>query len=428
MAVTSNWCRCTSCHAGYGWKDAHFDLSDQNKIDCLVCHDTTKTYKKFPTSCGYPPLKDKVFAGKKLFKAVDLAYVAQHVGQSSLESCGKCHFYSGGGDGVKRGDLDSTLLKANKELDVHMDRQGLNFRCTTCHTTFAHRIDGRHYTSPPPGQDALALPKDTGHRVRCASCHGESPHHQAKLNHHTRRVACETCHIPFYARGKPTNVYWDWSTAGKFAQGKPIVKKGPWGLPVYHTKKGTLKWAKNVKPVYLWYNGSIRYTLPSDKIDDSHQPVALNHPQGNPKDPQAKIYPFKAHLGKQPYDPVYKHIAIPKLFGPKGSGAFWAEYDWTKAVAAGMKAAGLPFSGKVGFIETVYYLPLAHMVPPKDKALKCADCHSRKSRLAGIKGVYIPGRDHNPGLDRMGWALVGLALVVVLLHGLGRIFFSQKGS
>jgi hypothetical protein len=30
--LNGNWPRCTSCHIGYGWKDANFDFSDMGKI------------------------------------------------------------------------------------------------------------------------------------------------------------------------------------------------------------------------------------------------------------------------------------------------------------------------------------------------------------------------------------------------------------
>ncbi len=436
MAVTSNWCRCTSCHAGYGWKDKNFDFDKVENIDCLVCHDTTGTYKKFPTDCGYPPLKDKVFAGKKLFKAVNLSFVAQHVGPSTRESCGKCHFYSGGGDGVKRGDIDSTLIAPDKKLDVHMDAKGLNFTCATCHTTTAHEIDGRHYDTPAPGGLALAFPKYEGHRVRCESCHGLRPHRPkqklfdwrlVKLNDHTDRVACQTCHIPLYARGRPTNIYWDWSTAGQFKDGKPIVKMGPLGRPVYHSKKGTLKWGRDLVPVYRWYNGTYSYILPGEKVEAGPEPIEIIKPNGSPTDPKARIFPFKPHLGKQPYDPVNKTLIIPKLFGPKGSGAFWADHDWKAAAAAGMAAAGLPFSGEVTFVKTIYYHALSHMVAPKEDALKCGACHIRKGgRLADISGVYLPGRDRVPELDKIGATLCLIALCLVTIHGLARIILAFK--
>ena len=57
----SNEPRCTSCHVGYGWKDNNFDFSAEEKVDCLICHDTTGTYKKFPAGAGYPVSEPKEF-------------------------------------------------------------------------------------------------------------------------------------------------------------------------------------------------------------------------------------------------------------------------------------------------------------------------------------------------------------------------------
>ncbi len=334
---------------------------------------------------------------------------------------------------MKRGDMDSSLMNPDKDIDVHMDARGLNFSCSTCHTTTAHEIDGRHYDTPSPGKPELALPKDEGHRVRCESCHGIRPHKNKekifdlvlmKLNDHTKRIACQTCHIPFYAKKIPTNTYWDWSTAGRFKNGKFVVKKGPLGRPIYHTKKGTLKWGKNLIPEYHWYNGTMSYVLAGDPIDPSKAPIALIKPVGSPKDPNSRIFPFKPHRGRQPYDPIHKILIVPKLFGKKGSGAFWAEFDWKKAAAAGMKEAGLAFSGEVGFIDTLYYSPLSHMVSPKEKSLRCEDCHIRNGgRLKSIAGVYIPGRNYFGGLDRICFVLVILTLIGVLGHGLIRLVF-----
>ena len=52
LSLTANYARCTSCHVGYGWKDASFDFTVEENVDCLACHDTTGTYVKFPTGCG----------------------------------------------------------------------------------------------------------------------------------------------------------------------------------------------------------------------------------------------------------------------------------------------------------------------------------------------------------------------------------------
>lgn len=54
-------------------------------MDCLVCHDTTGTYKKFPTSAGNPVLQDMEWpkGSGKIMKAVDLEAIAKKVGKTS---------------------------------------------------------------------------------------------------------------------------------------------------------------------------------------------------------------------------------------------------------------------------------------------------------------------------------------------------------
>ena len=91
-----------------------------------------------------------------------------------------------------------------------------------------------------------------------------------------------------------------------------------------------------------------------------------------------------------------------------------------------MKEVGLPFSGKVDFLETEMFWPITHMVAPKDKALACTECHSRNGRLAGIDGVYIPGRDTHRLVDSIGWGIVWLSLIGSLGHGFLRIVSRRK--
>lgn len=395
-------------------------------MDCLVCHDTTGTYKKFPTDCGQPVYEDKKF-GSKLFKAVDLSHVARRVGLPDRENCGTCHFYGGGGDGVKHGDLDSSLFRPSKSVDVHMAEEGLNFECTRCHSTSKHKISGRRYTEAAPGKPELALPKDDGNRLKCESCHSTRPHSKTtKLNDHTDKVACQTCHIPAFAREHSTKMRWDWSRAGQFKEdGSYLVKKDEAGNLIYHSKKGKMEWEKNVIPEYSWYNGKMAYIRTGEKIDPGHT-VPLNRPLGSPDDNASRIFPFKIHLGKQPYDPVNRTIIIPKVFGPEGSGAYWKDFDWQESAAAGMAATGLDFSGEVDFARTATYWPINHMIPPAEKALECRDCHKRNGRLAGLNSFYMPGRDSSAQLDRLGWLAVASALVLVFLHGFLRILTRKK--
>jgi len=273
-------------------------------VDCLVCHDTTGSYKKFPLGAGHPTYQDKIVpkGSKNIWKAVDLSYVAQQVGTTSRQTCGACHFYGGGGN-----DLDSSMSDPSIFEDVHMDSGGLNFNCVTCHTTENHNVKGSRYTMVAKDTHGIDIPgRDDKSRATCESCHGSTPHPRTinnKINDHTDKVACQTCHIPTYARGGvPTKMWWDWSVAGRLsADGKPITIKNAQGHVTYSTKKGEFKWEENVIPEYAWYAGEIRYTQLDEKIDPN-KPVAINTFSGNYNDPNARIWPFKVMRGKQPYD------------------------------------------------------------------------------------------------------------------------------
>ncbi len=425
ISIHSNEPRCTSCHIGYGWKDKDFDFTARDRVDCLVCHEQTGTYKKFPTAAGNPVSEPTNFGGKT-FEPPDWNKVAQSVGLPTRKNCGECHFFGGGGEGVKHGDLDASLFAPEKELDVHMASDGLNFTCTRCHTTEQHSIHGRCYKSTEIADRRNLLQDDQIKRITCYACHSEKPHEPGvKANDHTDKVACQSCHIPAIARKHSTKVYWDWSQAGQMDEnGKPkVVKKD--GRPVYDSKKGTFVWEKNVIPEYRWYNGKIQYLTLNEKVDPAST-IAINSAVGSYDDPNARIYPFKVHRGKQPFDPVNKTFVVPHLFG-KDAAAYWKNYDWGKAVEAGMAYAGLPFSGEVDFVETEYLFQATHMVAPKEQALSCEACHSREGRLKDLTGFYMPGRDAEALVDLAGWSGMGAAFLGVGAHGLLR-FIRRRSS
>ncbi len=95
------------------------------------------------------------------------------------------------------------------------------------------------------------------------------------------------------------------------------------------------------------------------------------------------------------YDTQLKRFVKPKLYGPKGSGAYWSDFSWDKSISAGMTNAGLKYSGKYDFIETEMYWPISHMVSPKEDAMGCVECHAHGGRLESLGGFYLPGRDMN---------------------------------
>lgn len=425
--IQSNEPRCTSCHAGYGWKDKHFDFSNPHAVDCLVCHEQTGTYKKFPTAAGFTVDKPTVFKGNgKTYNPPDWNEVAQSVGRPTRKNCGTCHFFGGGGDGVKHGDMDSSLIKPNKTLDVHMGIDGQNFDCVRCHTTKVHHIAGRIYSTPAATERKSLIEDDLTPKILCESCHSSKPHKPGvKANDHTDKVACQSCHIPTYARVNPTKMWWDWSKAGKKKDGKPYAAKGDLGKPVYDTKKGEFIWEKNVQPEYFWFNGSINTLTALDTIDPSKE-VKISWPEGDMNDPNSRIFPFKVHRGKQGYDKVNKTLLIPHLFGKKGTRAYWAGYDWKKAFESGMEYAGLSFSGEFDWVRTSYVFPTTHMVAPKENALSCSECHSKQGRLANLAGFYMPGRDANTVVTYLGWLVVLGSLAGVLFHGIGRIVASVR--
>jgi octaheme c-type cytochrome (tetrathionate reductase family) len=351
--ISANWPRCTSCHAGYGWKDASFDFTDKTKVDCLMCHDTTGTYEKEPKGAGMPK------------EGVDLLHVAQNVGKPSRKNCGDCHFYGGGGEGVKHGDLDSSLLDATSDYDVHMGKDGADFTCQDCHKTENHSIKGNAMVVSPGGNDHL----------KCTDCHDARPHKESLVNGHTDTVACQTCHIPRFAKSLPTKLYWDWSQAGQDIEIDATMKQ--YGMPTCAKKKGSFVWGKNIAPQYRWYNGTGGAYLLGEKIDPG-EVALLSWPVGDIGDAKSKIYPFKLHKGKQIYDKKNEYLIVPHLFG---KGGYWKTYDWDSASKQGMETVGLPYSGEYGFAETAMYWKLNHMVVPGDKALGCLDCHGDSGRL-----------------------------------------------
>jgi octaheme c-type cytochrome (tetrathionate reductase family) len=386
--LNGNWSRCTSCHIGYGWKDGTFDFSDMNKIDCLVCHDTTKTYKKAPPGAGFPK------------KDVDLVKVAQNIGRPSRSTCGmNCHFIGGGGDAVKHGDMNSILEEPSRNCDIHMasDQGGLNYKCQDCHKTRNHMISGR----------SISVPASEGD-ISCEYCHTDKPHtgrnlQDYHLNKHTKHVACQTCHIPVYSKCKPTKMYWDWSTAGKDIKGE----KDKYGMLTYQKKKGSFQWKEAAKPTYHWYNGTVKRYVLGDRINDRGV-TELTKPMGSINDSASRIYPFKIHRGRQISDAVYKYLITPQLWQ-----GYWKHWDWDKAARDGMAYAGLKYSGKYEFVETVMYWGLTHEVLPKERSLSCSQCHPSLA-----KAPYC-GRCHQDkaGIDFKTLATAGIDFQYLLKMG-----------
>ncbi len=398
---------CTRCHTGYGWDDKNYDFSDEKNIDCLVCHDNSGPYAKGSGMAGYPATGEN---------APDYQLIAAHIGKPGKQNCGTCHFFSSGGNNVKHGELEKALLDCTREVDVHMAANGLDMKCVDCHTAENHEIKGRYY----------GVSSRDYNRATCEQCHEENPHKDELINEHTIKVACQTCHIPVYAKVNPTKMHWDWSTVGKLKDGKPYAEKDEDGNVTYLSIKGTFKWEKNVKPEYKWFNGKANHYLFTDEIDTV--PVQINTLFGSYSDEKAKIWPVKIHRSNQAYDKEYNRLVQPKLWdAEKGNNALWLDLEWQPAIKAGMEEMELPYSGNYGFVKTEMYLPLNHMVSPAENTLSCKDCHDRQnSRLKNLDDFYMPGRDRNKTIDMIGLIVIFGSLGGVSLHAITRYYFYRK--
>ena len=410
VGINSNEKLCSTCHAGYGWGDKHFDFKNQNNIDCIICHDNTGTYKKHKGKAGV------------VSPNVDLNKVAQNVGPTTKKNCLNCHGKGGGGNNVKHGDLELVLADeelCTKDVDVHLAKDGANLTCSQCHTSENHNIKG---AGPLTNPNDL---KDSEGRVNCTDCHTHKPHKSEQLNQHYEKVACETCHIPTYAKVNQTKVYWDWSTATKLKDGKPYDEWNEDKTEEYSSKHGTSHFGSNLVPEYFWWNGISDKTTLETKIDPADT-VQINRLHGNYMDKNSKIYPFKVMRAKQPYDTKNNTIVQFHTFGPKGSGALWSDFDWGKSIEAGMDYAGQPYSGHFDFVYSESYWPINHMVSQSKDALTCVECHSSNGRLEGLEGFYLPGRDVNTLLDWTGKLFILFSVLGVIVHASMRMIAKKK--
>jgi len=112
-----------------------------------------------------------------------------------------------------------------------------------------------------------------------------------------------------------TKLIWDWSTVGQDTAVKEPHR--------YMKEKGSFVYGAKVPPEYAWYDGTGVCYLKGDRIDPSGV-VAMSKPRGSIDDPGSRIWPFKIHRGKQPYDEKYQYLLVAKTYGP---GGFWTEFN-----------------------------------------------------------------------------------------------------
>jgi hypothetical protein len=331
---------CSTCHIGLGLVPSKEPTQEQlENIDCFICH--VPGYDK----------KSRILVkeGDKLKRIpnpnLDYKELAKKIQKKpAKENCLTCHAFSGGGPGFKRPNLEPALIgNVSESIDVHMAR-GLN--CVDCHPVKEHKF----------GVKAMdTWVRELEERPSCENCHTDAPHGNDILNKHTKTVACQTCHIPKFAKKFKIDVKRDWSGKAEFNE-----KLGRW--------EPEIELGGNVTPVYSWWNSKDReaYLYPEPlKLENGK--FYFFKPVGSIDDPGSKIYPFKYHETVVPIDKE-KNIPVPVKVG-----VVFATGNTTLGIMKAAQQSGLKFTGD--FVTEVRYMAINHGVEPKENALQCNDCH-----------------------------------------------------
>jgi len=357
--ILGNWKSCGKCHIGLGKKpEKQPSLTQLENIDCLLCHQ--KKYKRKLQNGSFVPATEEM--------EISILEAAQTVHLPDRENCLQCHARGGGGDNYKRGDL--TLAHANtgdRNFDVHMSTTGANLQCRSCHHSANHRIAGR-------GSDLRAT--DLDEEISCVSCHqskATTGHSENEINSHVARVACQTCHIPLFARNasdtassEATEIYRNWLTPHETGNG------------LFHPQYIL---ANDVVPQYRWWNRfSTNYTLYSSMPRNrTTGRVPTSKPEGEINDENAKLFPFKYKVALQPL--ATENNTLIAL----DTNIYFHTGDPHEAVKNGLFNMGYSMDMTYEWVETETYQLITHEVAPASAALSCKDCHENSNRMNLIR-------------------------------------------
>ena len=352
--ITGNWSGCSSCHVGLGAQpEATVSPAQLENIDCLVCHQ--EGYKRKKENGVMVPDLEKM--------AMTMDEAVRTVHKPTRANCLQCHAKAGGGDALKRGDLSLATADTNDfHYDIHMSRTGGDLVCQDCHVPADHRFPGKGSDLRPTDLDVVLECGNSG-------CHSQTPHDDSHLNRHTEKVACQTCHIPVYAKdaydseaseATETNRSWRAGSVHTSAPFHPVLTK-----------------ANNLTPVYLhWNRASDNYLLGDvilpNTVTGTYQ---TSVPQGSVEDSASMLYPFKYKTSDYPL-----HSAENKLIALDTS-VFFATAEADAAVKSGLANMGYSDNEPYKWVTTDTYQLLNHQVSSHDDALECQACHLNTGRM-----------------------------------------------
>ncbi len=385
---------CSMCHGVSLGKVPSKDATKEQleNIDCLVCHHLEYAGGGYGVKKGYRKLV-KTEEGFRYMpnpelNATELA--SKIVARPTSASCQWCHAYAGGGVNFKRPNLGEIVPQKidqiSEELDVHMAR---GMQCVDCHVAEDHKFGTTSVDSWHRQSDNVP---------RCEKCH-EVRHTRPVIGwvietFHRDKVACQTCHIPRFAKTMPTDMVRMWNAT-------------EWN-EINHKWFAKLEYGTNVTPVYAWWNERTRkaYIYPEKADLKPGNVVIYAAPVGSKDD--GKIYPFKYHYAYVPFD---SRAGIPV---PTKVGAVFTAKRVDKMVELGEKIAGLKADR---WIKLERYMAINHGVEPADRALFCFDCHGVwKTRM----DWHALGYGDYPKVAFLVTAIILPALLVGGLLYLGR--------
>jgi hypothetical protein len=205
-------------------------------------------------------------------------------------------------------------------------------------------------------------------------------HATADIDRHVARVACQSCHIPTYAKNaddtaatEATETYRSWRSSDASA-------------PPYHPT--SIK-ANDLVPRYrFWNRYSTNYRLGEvAQFDTAANAYPTSRPDGSVDDtsPDNKLYPFKYKTAEQPLmSSSGKLIAL-------DTAVYFTTANAEAAIRAGLANMGYSENEAYSWVTTDTFQVLNHQVSPAVQALDCTACHETTTRmdLQGELGYHI---------------------------------------
>ncbi|MDJ0815872.1 MAG: MopE-related protein [Desulfobacterales bacterium] len=367
--ILGNWSTCGNCHVGLGVQPQATDFPSQaqlENIDCLICHQIEYRRKKVAG----------IFVPDAANMAITLNEAVQTVHRPTRANCLQCHAKAGGGDAVKRGDLAlASAATADLRYDIHMAVSGGNLNCQDCHAVRQHRFAGK-------GSDIR--PTDLDIQIACSACHTHKAtgrgHSSSAVNRHVARVACQTCHIPYYSKDA------DDSTASEATETHRTWLSTSSAAAPFHPDSTR---ARNLVPKYRFWNRYSENYLLGDiaRLDSATGAYPTSRPEGfvDDESPASKLYPFKYKTAEQPIlDATGQLIAL-------DTNVYFATGDPDSATSAGLVNMGYSGNEAYNWIITDTFQLLNHQISPESEALSCSDCHGNSARmdLKGELGYHL---------------------------------------